>query len=108
MSLTDRNDRTVFILGAGASYGDTLVNYEVDEVEITHGIPLTNQFFQLEYLEGEIEDIERDYPELLKYIKTNWRLRKFASAHWRSLNLEDVFTSLGLGSKSLERPPQRR
>lgn len=52
--------RTVFVLGAGASYGDTLVDNENLE-ETTRRIPLANQFFQSVYLDGEIEAIKRDY-----------------------------------------------
>jgi hypothetical protein len=96
MGLTDRNDRTVFILGAGASYGDTLVGL-FDDKETACRIPLTNQFFQSEYLEGEIEDIKRDYQDLLSYIKDGWHNQwPLGTERWRSLNLEDVFTSLAI------------
>jgi len=53
MYLSDRN-KTVFILGAGASYGDTLVDFD-DDKETDCRIPLTNQFFRSEFLGGEIE-----------------------------------------------------
>ncbi len=96
MSLTERNDRTVFILGAGASHGDTLVDL-FDDKETACRIPLTNQFFQSEYLGGEIEDIKRDYHDLLDYIKFGWNnYYPLGSESWRSLNLEDVFTSLAI------------
>lgn len=92
----DRIDKTVFILGAGASYGDTLVDFG-DDKETTARIPLSNQFFRPEFLEGEIEVIKRDYSALLEYIKTDWNNNwPFGSGSWEHLNLEDVFTSLAI------------
>jgi hypothetical protein len=89
-------ERTVFVLGAGASYGDTLVDFG-DDKETTCRIPLTNQFFRPEFLEGEIEAIKRDYSDLLEYVKANWNNNwPLGSGRWEHLNLEDVFTSLAI------------
>ncbi|MDX6577836.1 MAG: hypothetical protein QOE96_3789 [Blastocatellia bacterium] len=95
MYLGDRN-KTVFILGAGASYGDTLVDFD-DDKETDCRIPLTNQFFRPEFLGGEIEDIKREYSDLIEYIKTDWNNNwPLGSGRWEHLNLEDVFTSLAI------------
>lgn len=86
-------------MGAGASYGDTLVDI-FDAEETTRRIPLINQFFQSEYLGGEIEDIKRDYRDLLDYIKANWNIYyPLGFEAWRSLNLEEVFTSLAIANE---------
>lgn len=95
MYLSDRN-KTVFILGAGASYGDTLVDFDDDKETDCH-IPLTNQFFRPKFLGGEIEALKREYSELLEYVRANWNNNwGFGSGSWEHLNLEDVFTSLAI------------
>jgi hypothetical protein len=94
--VSQHRNKTVFILGAGASYGDILVEF-CDDKETTYHIPLTNQFFQSEFLGGEIEAIKRDYSDLLEYIKTDWNNNwPLGSERWEYLNLEDVFTSLAI------------
>ncbi len=90
------HEPTVFVLGAGASYGDTLVpKYDVEESPSR--IPLINQFFDSECMFDEADIVERDYSKLLEYIRKGWGIRDdFGSGKWRVLNLEDVFTHLAI------------
>jgi hypothetical protein len=86
---------TVFVLGAGASFGDTLVSKGEDE-ESPSRIPLINQFFDSAYMFDEPSVVESTYSGLVEYIKKGWRIRDvFGTGRWRSLDLEDVFTDLG-------------
>ena len=88
--------RIVFVLGAGASYGDTLVDIHTGE-ETHNDIPLINQFFQSDYLFDDTSKIERSYADLITYIREAWRITDpLGTKKWRSLDMEDVFTSLAI------------
>jgi hypothetical protein len=91
---------TVFVLGAGASYGDTLQFYP-DYPDTTTAPPpnppLTNQFFDAKHLYGEPEEVAKDYSRLVTHIRNHWGIEgPFGSSSWTSLSIEDVFTSLAL------------
>jgi len=90
---------TVFVLGAGASYGDTLVS-KLDCKETKSRIPLIDQSFRSDCMFDRIDNVERDYSSLIKYIKDVWRIDdSFGTGAWRSLDLEGVFTSLAIDTE---------
>ena len=95
-------DGTVYVLGAGASHGDTLrfhAGYKGDSAEAPPNPPLTNQFFHKDYLIDTPEEVERDYSLLVTHIRNHWGIEKpLGKAPWASLSIEEVFTSIATES----------
>jgi hypothetical protein len=104
--------QTVYVLGAGASYGDTLRmsdeqrwrqvckkdrDTEIDPATATNP-PLITGFFDAKYLWWSYpERIEKLYPEMVNYIRRRWGIKgAFGTDDWLSVNLEDVFTSAAI------------
>jgi hypothetical protein len=91
---------TVFVLGAGASYGDTLQfhsGYTGETTAPPPNPPLSNQFFDAEHLHGEPEHVEKEYARLVAHIRNHWGIdRPFGDPPWTALSIEEVFTSLAL------------
>jgi hypothetical protein len=91
---------TVFVLGAGASYGDTLEffsGYTGDAADVPPSPPLTEGFFNAEHIRGDLYEIEQQYSGLVAHIREHWGFRgPFGRGQWASLSIEDVFTSLAL------------
>ncbi|MBI4457176.1 MAG: hypothetical protein HY644_14945 [Acidobacteria bacterium] len=87
----------VFVLGAGASAGESL----------PIAPPMMQQFFDKEVLDKiyasaeagglRLPALENAFGDLIDWIRLRWGLLDpFGTAKWRSLNLEDVFTSLAI------------
>ncbi|MGD1072123.1 MAG: hypothetical protein ABSB15_18495, partial [Bryobacteraceae bacterium] len=91
---------TVFVLGAGASHGDPLEfmpGYTGDPSEAPPQPPLTNQFFLKGHLNGDPKEIEERYGRLFWHIRKHWRIADVLGGdQWKSLSIEDVFSSLAL------------
>jgi hypothetical protein len=91
---------TVFVLGAGASYGDPLEfmpGYTGDPSAAPPQPPLTNQFFLKGHLNGDPKEIEERFGHLFWHIRKHWRIVDVLGGdQWRSLSIEDVFSSLSL------------
>ena len=104
--------QTVYVLGAGASFGDTLVmvdekrwrqvvrrdaDIELDPASATNP-PLITGFFDEKNLWWTYpERIEKLYPEMVRYIRRRWHVKgKFGTGEWTQVNLEDVFTSAAI------------
>lgn len=104
--------QTVYVLGAGASYGDSLkmsdeqtwkqrcridVNTEADPATATNP-PVITGFFNEKFLWWTYpERIEKLYPEMINYIRRRWSIKgAFGTGDWLSVNLEDVFTSAAI------------
>lgn len=94
---------TVYILGAGASFGDTLNLQEGAAADLAARLtnpPLVNGFFMralYERLGYAAEAAARDFPEAFDYI----RVLKHTNAApgtgaWEGFNLEEIFTSVEL------------
>ncbi len=88
------------MLGAGASYGDTLQfhpGYPDGTSAPPPNPPLTNQFFDANYLYGQSEEVEKDYSHLVAHIRNHWGIHgPLGGPSWASLSIEEVFTSLAL------------
>jgi hypothetical protein len=91
---------TVFVLGAGASHGDTLQfhsGYPDTTSAPPPNPPLTNQFFDADYLHGQPDEVEKDYSHLVAHIRSHWGIDgPLGGPSWGSLSIEEVFTSLAL------------
>jgi hypothetical protein len=104
--------QTVYVLGAGASHGDTLRisdekkwkkackkdrNTEVDHTIATNP-PLITSFFDANYLWWTYpERIEKLFPEMINYIRRRWGIKGvFGTGDWLNVNLEDIFTSAAI------------
>lgn len=104
--------QTVYVLGAGASYGDTLRMFdeqkwrqvcrrdrdtEVDPATATNP-PRINGFFDAKYLWWSYpERLEKLNPELVNYIRRRWGIKgAFGTGEWLNVNLEDIFTSAAI------------
>jgi hypothetical protein len=91
---------TVFVLGAGASFGDTLRfgrGYKGDVSETPPNPPLANQFFDSAHVNGESDAVEENNWELFRYIRNQWGITEpLGTRPWESLSIEDVFSSLAL------------
>ena len=86
---------TVFILGAGSSFGDTF--FSNDDTPRPNP-PLIYQFFDSRYWQGEAEDFTQGrYAHLIRRISNHWGIKdEFGSGKWRALSLEDVFTTFAI------------
>jgi hypothetical protein len=104
--------QTVYVLGAGASHGDTLRMSdeqkwrqvcrrdratEIDPDTATNP-PLITGFFDAKYLWWDYpERIEKLNPALVSYIRRRWGINGvFGTDEWLNVNLEDVFTSAAI------------
>jgi hypothetical protein len=91
---------TVYIIGAGASYGESLVqllNLPAGHPEPHHHQPpLTNGFFAAELLDAIAYDqAEQDFPGIIEYIRRTRLVEdRFGEGKWQTINLEEVFTGL--------------
>jgi hypothetical protein len=85
---------TVFVLGAGASYGEE-IEKRYPEAR-PHRTPLTNGFFDLELLrEIGYSEAENRLQEVLEYARErNLICEDFGHGRWKSLDLEQLFTSI--------------
>jgi hypothetical protein len=104
---------TVFVLGAGASFGDTLrfnPGSNDEHTEIPPQPPLTHQFFDAQHLNGEPAEIEERFGPLFRHIRQNWNINEpLGSAAWSNLSIEDVsslailndFSPFGTDQKAL-------
>jgi hypothetical protein len=104
--------QTVYVLGAGASFGDNLImadearwrqvcqrdpRTEIDPATATNP-PLITGFFDAKNMwwsyPERIEELNRD---LVKYIRRRWGIEgPFGKDDWLNVNLEDVFTSAAI------------
>ena len=85
-------DFKVFVLGAGASYGDTLCPMGKTDGD-QNRVPLIDGFFAAEFLNGSLPEIQTTYEPLLTRIRELWNIRDpFGSGMWAKLNLEEVFS----------------
>ena len=91
---------TVYVIGAGASYGESLVplpNLPAGHPELRHHQPpLTNGFFARELLDAiAYGQAEQDFPEVIQYIRRTRLVEdRFGEGKWQTINLEEVFTAL--------------
>ncbi len=86
--------RTVYVLGAGASHGESLVGQYPDARP--HSPPLTTGFFDGALLSTlGYTRAQDDLKDLISHIKSTklWG-DAFGEDRWKSLDLEEVFTSL--------------
>jgi hypothetical protein len=91
----------VYVLGAGASYGEVLHQMEgVPAREIAgKRAPLANGFFSEAVLRSvghTIEELRRDFPEALDYIGRLFSIPANDAAPWENIDIEAVFTSIEL------------
>jgi hypothetical protein len=91
---------TVFVLGAGASFGDTLCfprDYSGDHSQTPPNPPLTNQFFDAPHLNGTPEEVEKQNAPLFAHIRQHWGITDPPGTEaWNTLSIEDVFSSLAI------------
>lgn len=82
---------TVYVVGAGASHGDTLIRG--DQEVGTHRPPLTNGFFDGGLLDAlGRTSAEQDLYEVIVYARKRRRLPDvFGEGAWKHLNLEELF-----------------
>jgi hypothetical protein len=98
--------KTVFVLGAGASYGDSLKEKKDpgdlsqngrDEVVSIANPPLIHNFFDSRFLYAEPETVERTNWRTIGYIRNRWGIQDaFGDTQWRSISLEAVFSGLAI------------
>lgn len=98
--------KTVFVLGAGASYGDSLKVKEAagnlpqdsGNEEISRpNPPLIYDFFNSQFLYSKPEIVERIDWQVISHIKSRWGMQdQFGEGQWRSINLEAVFSALAI------------
>ena len=93
---------TVFVIGAGASYGDTL-QFHAGYPDETEGPPsnppLTNQFFDPMRLQDEPGEVEQKYASMFAHIRRHWDIdQRLGDPPWTELSIEEVFTSFALRS----------
>lgn len=103
----------VYVLGAGASYGENLqpINRGLPASRATP--PITTGFFSndlLAKLGYKPETLEKEFPNLLNWIRfmhLGNRQEPFGEGEWKSINIEDVFTWLEIRREfeSLESSP---
>lgn len=102
--------RSVFVLGAGASFGDTLITFEEpnekakeeEEVPEPPNPPLICNFFDSEFLNSDPDTVEKINWNLVQYIKQRWGITDpFATGMWKNLSLEDVFTHVAIDNEFL-------
>jgi hypothetical protein len=93
----------VYVLGAGASYGDTLrrLPYGPQHHEDGKIVPLANGFFSDETLRAvgyDIETIGNDFPKALKYVAQLFNIGNIRERNerWQNIDIESVFTSIEL------------
>jgi hypothetical protein len=99
----NRDESVVFVLGAGASSGESLKGLAESAVAVPSGDvtpPLTTGFFKRELYEAvgyEGEKAESDFPLAFRHIREAELLREnVGEGNWASLNLEELFTSIEL------------
>ena len=91
---------TVYVIGAGASYGESLVrlpNLPEGHPELhNHRPPLTNGFFAGDLLHAiACQQAEQDFPEVIQYIRRTRLVEdRFGEGKWQTINLEEVFTAI--------------
>lgn len=62
--------------------------------------PLICDFFKSEFFYPDAEFVDRQHWQLMDYIRKHWGVNEpLGTGKWRSLNLEDVFTSLAIESE---------
>lgn len=85
---------TVYILGAGASHGDSLINHNPEAQP--HPTPLTNGFFCSDLLSSiGYKQAEEELTDFIAYVgRTKLISDKFGEGQWVTLNLEEVFTAI--------------
>ena len=79
--MPDKPQKTVFVLGAGASHVSDVAEPK---------LPLMKDFMTA------LSDVKADYPELCRYLRKTYRTRKFSG-----ISLEDLFTQLELDIEGL-------
>lgn len=97
--------KAVWILGAGASFGDRLSLVEhIDEPVLAANAkpPLTTGFFQKEFFDSlgyEVSDIGADFKNVFDFVRWLMRIDEepIGEGRWKNLNIEDLFTSIELG-----------
>src|SRR5260370_42141534 len=85
---------TVFIIGAGASYGEALTKQH-PEARL-HRPPLTNGFFDSKLLNDlGYTQAERELRDVILHVQSTMLLADiFGEGSWKDLDLEVVFTAL--------------
>ena len=78
---------TVYVIGAGASYGESLVplpNLPAGHPELHHHQPpLTNGFFAGELLHAiAYEQAEQDFPEAMQYVRRTRLVEACGRSFW--------------------------
>jgi len=91
---------TVFVLGAGASFGDALEfqdGYSGDKAQVPPRPPLTNQFFDATHINGDPHEIEQQNRPLISHIRHHWGITEtLGEGAWNFLSIEEVFSALAL------------
>jgi hypothetical protein len=97
------DESVVFVLGAGASAGESLKVLGGGASPVSSGdltTPVTTGFFKRELYEAvgyRGEKAESDFPLAFSYIRTAHLLTEaVGQGNWASLNLEELFTSIEL------------
>jgi NAD-dependent SIR2 family protein deacetylase len=91
----------VYVLGAGASFGESLqgsLNPHKRHTALVNP-PLGNGFFGRDFLQPlsfDLERLKREFPEAIDYISRTLAIPIEAAERWESIDLETVFTSLEL------------
>lgn len=109
----------VYIIGAGASYGEKLVPQAGPETtgrQSPPTPPMTTGFFDGEFLRNvgyHPDDVEKDFGPAFEYIRWLKRIDKalpIGEGPWASMNLEELFTSIELSREfhGSERDPGAR
>jgi hypothetical protein len=85
--------RTVYIIGAGASHGQSL-SKRYPDAEL-HQPPLTNRFFDSVLLNAiRYTQAEQDLKDVITHVRRKklWD-DEFGEGRWKTLDLEELFTA---------------
>jgi hypothetical protein len=102
----------VYVLGAGASYGERFTPLDTKYPHSTVTPPITTGFFSQDLIGALKQDpnaIGEEFKELLTWITGTClapRNQHFGEGEWKSLNIEDVFTRLEI-CREFENPAGR-
>src|SRR5215471_12692978 len=93
---------TVYIVGAGASYGDTIRVRNAKHPATPTKPPMICGFFRPEMFESlryDPGDAEREYPNAFEWIRVEIPTlndKPVGEPPWDQVNLEDIFTAVEL------------
>jgi len=88
---------TVYILGAGASHGESLAPIEVAESQEPTNPPLATGFFSESLLSrlGSVGIFEERLKQVIAYVKLHWGIKEsLGLGMWNELSLEQVLSNV--------------